>query len=351
MMWPFGRRTEVRESSYTDLLVSLAVSRAKGSGPAKATATGALQAAAGLVSRCFAAASVDGPPRLVSALTPACLSMVGRALVRAGEILLVIDVDDMGVVRLQPASNWDVHGGVDPETWRYRVNLPAPSSTVTRMVDSESVAHFMFEADPAEPWRGVGPIQSAALAGRLSAETAAALADEVSGPRGSVLPLPVDGNDPTITALKADIRGLAGQVAMVESVRTMHPGAAGNAPAGDWQPRRIGADPPAPEVSLHSTATSEVLGACGVPVSLFVDTDGTGQRESFRRFLHSTIQPLARIVESELSTKLESSITLSFDRLFAGDLSGRARAFQSLVGGGMDPGKAAGLAGLMEAEE
>ena len=88
-----------------------------------------------------------------------------------------------------------------------------------------------------------------------------------------------------------------------------------------------------------------------MPVSLFVDTDGTGQRESFRRFLHSTIQPLARIVESELSTKLESSITLSFDRLFAGDLSGRARAFQSLVGGGMDPGKAAGLAGLMEADD
>ncbi|MCY4511367.1 MAG: hypothetical protein OXG35_31050 [Acidobacteria bacterium] len=41
---------------------------------------------------------------------------------------------------------------------------------------------------------------------------------------------------------------------------------------------------------------------------------------------------------------------MSFDRLFAGDLSGRARAFQSLVGGGMDPGKAAGLAGLMESD-
>ena len=102
MMWPFGRRAEVRESSYTDLLVSLAVSRAKGSGPAKATATGALQAAAGLVSRCFAAASVEGPTALASAVTPACLSMIGRALIRAGEIVFVVDVDPMGVVRLQP---------------------------------------------------------------------------------------------------------------------------------------------------------------------------------------------------------------------------------------------------------
>lgn len=43
-------------------------------------------------------------------------------------------------------------------------------------------------------------------------------------------------------------------------------------------------------------------------------------------------------------------VSFSFDRLFASDLQGRARAFQSMVGGGMDPGKAAGLAGLMEAE-
>ena len=38
---------------------------------------------------------------------------------------------------------------------------------------------------------------------------------------------------------------------------------------------------------------------------------------------------------------------LTFDGLFAADLSGRARAFQSMVGGGMDVSRAAALAGLM----
>ena len=52
-------------------------------------------------------------------------------------------------------------------------------------------------------------------------------------------------------------------------------------------------------------------------------------------------------VVSELSDKLDSNVTLSFDRMFAFDLSGRARAFQSMVGGGMDVAKAAALAGLM----
>ena len=68
-----------------------------------------------------------------------------------------------------------------------------------------AVVHPRFEVDPDRPWRGIGPIQSAALAGRLSAETAGALADAESGPRGGLLPLPVDGADPTVRTV-VDIR-------------------------------------------------------------------------------------------------------------------------------------------------
>ena len=67
--------------------------------------------------------------------------------------------------------------------------------------------------------------------------------------------------------------------------------------------------------------------------------------------MHSTIAPLGRIVSEELSAKFEADISLSFESLFSADLAGRARAFQSLVGGGMDPGKAASLAGLMTMED
>ena len=126
----------------------------------------------------------------------------------------------------------------------------------------------------------------------------------------------------------------------------MHPGAAGSAPSGDWMPRRVGADPPAAEVELLTTASAEVYAACGVPVALFATGEGTAQRESFRRLLHATVQPLARIVSAELSAKMDADVALSFDTLFAADLSGRARAFQSLVKAGMDLSKAAGLAGL-----
>ena len=62
-MWPFNR-TEIRESSFTDALVSQIVARAGGAVSARPTATGALEACAGLVGRAFSAASVEGPPML-----------------------------------------------------------------------------------------------------------------------------------------------------------------------------------------------------------------------------------------------------------------------------------------------
>ena len=59
---------------------------------------------------------------------------------------------------------------------------------------------------------------------------------------------------------------------------------------------------------------------------------------------------MAKTVEAELSEKLDGEVTLNLDSLFASDLSGRSRAFASMVNGGMSLEKAAGLAGLMEAD-
>ena len=113
----------------------------------------------------------------------------------------------------------------------------------------------------------------------------------------------------------------------------------------------MGANPPDSLVSLVDKASAEVHAACGIPPGLFsVQLDGTAQREGYRRLLHATVVPMARFVQAELTSKLDVDVSLGFGGLFAADLSGRARAFQSLVLAGMDPGKAANLAGLMEAE-
>ena len=348
--WPFGKTTETRSTGGYEGAI-LGAFEAQAAGTPRVQATAALEAASGLVARSLASATVEGPARLAAAVTPAVLAQAGRSLIRQGEQVFEIDVSAGGAVRLLTAGYWDVYGGADPLDWTYRTSVYGPSGTTTRHLPAAGVVHLRYLTSPARPWCGIAPLTAAADSGRLSAEVLGALADGEHGPRGNLLPLPVDGEDPTVTELKADLRNLRGRLAFVESTQTMHAGAAGNAPKGDWETRRIGADPPAAEVELLGRAFVEVASACGCPAVLFSERgDGTSRREAFRQFLHSTLQPVAGLIALELTAKLEADVSINLDRLFAADLSGRARAFQSMVGGGMDPGKAAGLAGLMEAE-
>ena len=210
---------------------------------------------------------------------------------------------------------------------------------------ASSVLHFRYACDAAKPWRGNSPLSIATLAGRLSAETVNSLASEASGPVGSLLGIPKDGEDETVDALKADIANAKGRVALLES--------------GDWDntgggtvdlaTKRFGADPPDGMVKLMETATREVWAACGFNASLFEGNQASAVREAWRLALFGVLSPLGRLVQTELRAKL-GDVTLDWSELRASDLSGRARAFQSMVGGGMDVSKAAGLAGLMDSE-
>ncbi len=93
-----------------------------------------------------------------------------------------------------------------------------------------------------------------------------------------------------------------------------------------------------------------VLAACGCSVAMFDDSDGTSKSEAQRVFLHGTVRSLRKMLAAELSAKLDTEIALNFDQLYMHDLAGRAQAFQELVAGGMDVGKATGLSGLVVGE-
>ena len=79
---------------------------------------------------------------------------------------------------------------------------------------------------------------------------------------------------------------------------------------------------------------------------------GPGQREAWRRALFSVIQPLGRLVETELRLKLDSpDIKLSWAELRASDLQARARSFKNMVEAAMPIEKAAALSGLLLPED
>ena len=73
-------------------------------------------------------------------------------------------------------------------------------------------------------------------------------------------------------------------------------------------------------------------------------------RESFRQVLHSLLKPLGALVVEELQAKLDPDAAMSFDSLRAGDITGSARAFGSLVTAGVTPQSAATIVGLDDVE-
>ena len=56
-----------------------------------------------------------------------------------------------------------------------------------------------------------------------------------------------------------------------------------------------------------------MLAACGCSPALFDDSDGTSKREALRQWHLGTVKPLARLLEAELSAKLETRVRLNFD--------------------------------------
>ena len=336
-------------SNYTDVLTALMLARAEG-GPVDPAATAALEACAGLLSRAFTVADVSPATAATGCLSPDVLACAGREIVRRGEAVFVLDVNG-GRLRALPVSDWDVRGGPDPASWWYRVDLPGPDGTFTRDVPGAGVLHVRYAVDPRQPWRGIAPLAYASTTGRVLAGVETALAGEVTGPVGHLIPVPDEAGDETSAQLRADIGALRGGVKTVETTAAGWGEGRSAAPEGDWRQRRIGADPPAGMVELRSQAALATMAACGVPAPLFGSGDGTSAREAWRRYLHGTVAPLALGLASEAARKLDTpDLKLGFDKLFASDLAGRARGFSSMVSAGMPLDKAAALAGLLSAE-
>ena len=333
---------ETRASTYSDLATAQLLDNAGAKSSASPSATAALEAVSGLTGRAFASAEIDASEIVVAALTPDLMNLIGRSLTRLGELILLIDVND-GRLSLLPAASCDVAGGANPLTWRYSVTVGAPDSTETYSVGAEGVVHLRYSYHPSTPWRGQSPLQVAKLAGRLSSEIVKALADEVSGPRGHLLPTPMDGQDPTLELMKKDIRETSGNALLVEGGDMGAPGEYKT----DWKPQRLGANPPSALVELADLARREVFSACGVNPAIFTDSQGTAQRESYRQYLFGTCSPIGRMVASELSAKLETPVAFDWSELRASDIASRARAFASMVTAGKPLEEAAALSGLL----
>ena len=353
MHWPWqGRERRDSGSDFSDAVVRLIEAQATGTA-ADASSTAAVEAASGALSRAFASAEVVGPAWVQEAVTPGVLAQIGRDLIRSGDSMHVIRMGADGMVRLIPASSWHWEGSHDPETWTVRATAYGPSTSTTWNLPASSIVFCRWGSTPGQPYTGIGPLSWAHTTARLQSEAERSLADEAQGPLAQMLAIPSDGGDDgdgdPLKLLKADIAGARGKSLLLETNAAGWGEGRTAAPQRDWQASRLGPMPPESMVTLRKSTFEAVLAACGTPPSLFTDADGTAQRESLRRWHLGTVLPLARLVEHELTAKLETDVRLRFDN-YPLDLAGRAQAFQKLVAGGVAVNEALVTAGLLAGE-
>ena len=337
LMWPFKEKRNTTSTEYTSRRLQDAADRVY-SDVSDAKATAALEIASGLYQRGFNVATVTGAR--TEALTPQLLGEMARSCIRDGEHVSAITVSG-GRLRLVPTGAHDVRGSGDPDTWLYRVEIPAPDTTMQRTLPYAAVVHVKYATDPKTPWRGYSPLYWADQTGTLAGNLERALKDETGGSTGWLLPVPAgmeadDDNDP-LAGLQADLANLHGKLAVLESTTSGWGDKFNSLPAQlDFTPRRFGPSPPVTLPTLRDGTLVSILAACGIPPGLVQTTAGgaSAVRESWRQFAHGSLGALARIFEAEFTEKLGTPIRIQFGELAAADIAGRGRTAGTLVKAG-----------------
>lgn len=208
--------------------------------------------------------------------------------------------------------------------------------------------HVRYNSDKNTPWRGVAPWRRAPTLATLAAEIEVQLVKEARLPVQQIIPLPSGTGKATGTNIKAQLNDGSGSgVMMPETFAGGLGGGRQGAPQRDFKVSRLQGEPTDGLVMLCKDVPNQIGGLYGIPPVL---TSGGGSetqtREAFRRLILTAIDPLARLIEFELSRSLGEPVALDLDQLGAYDIAGRARAFKALTGAGMSPADAAHFAGL-----
>lgn len=314
---------------YTDT-IQAALLEAAGGTVADPSSTAAVRSIAGLLSRAFSVAAVEGDAAATTALTVPVRARIGDSLVRRGWSVWEITLR-AGQIRLLEVDQWEKKGEA--------YVLGNGDSKRTR--PSDAVVHVRWAGKSDPPWSGP--------TGTLLAGIERGLSQEAGCDTGYLVPLPGAQDHETgpvkklVDALTAGLKG--------KRITARHPGGGfGNSQErvqDGYRQQRLGIDPPEHLVALRRDAVASIAAACGVPAVLVGDSTVQGEalREALRTALHTFIRPAASWLEFEAADKL-GTVSLDFSLLFAADTRARAQALKGMVDAGIELTEARRLTGL-----
>ena len=223
-----------------------------------------------------------------------------------------------------------------------RVTLNGPDSTTLRTIPAASVVHVRYSPHPSRPWAGRSPVRLAIDTARVAGRLENATAGELNFTQQQVLTPRRGAGDYAVTdSLTPET------MQKIVSAVSEHVGTGVFTIPADVQAHRLGPEPPDSFALLRDRFENSILAMCGIPPALVAaQGTGTASREAFRQVLHALLKPLGALLGEELQAKLHPDAALDFSALRAGDIVGTARAFGSLVKGGLTPKSAAAIVGL-----
>ena len=336
--WPW-HKPEVRSANYTDQVIAQILASA--SGASESGALAAVEASARLWGSGLASATIKPSNISLAAITPTILDSIGRNLLRSGESLFMIDVRQ-GKVSLTPCGQWTVHGNDDPASWIYRLTLSGPDSTRMITLPGNSVLHLRYSPHPSRPWAGRSPLNLALDTFRVAGLLENATAGELSFSQKQVLsPRRNPGDYAPVDTLGPET------IQKIVDAFSKHVSSDAFVIPADVTATRLGPEPPASFALLRTQFEQSIYSSCGIPPALLAPQGtGTAMREAFRQVLHGLLRPLGAIISAELREKLHPEAALDFSALRAGDITGSARAFSSLVTAGLSTEQAAEIVGF-----
>ena len=309
----------------------------------QAQRSAAFEAVASRFSLAFAQGRLEGADELASAVPPALMADAGRRAAIDGEIIIVAKRNGSRWI-LETAVLTTITGSsTDRQSWQYELSVSTPDGIVKETAPRSRVVHAVTRPDPRQPWRGLSLVKAAGLTALAANIGEQRLCEELGSPTGRIISYSRAQVREQGEGLKENIQNLKGGIKMLLSP----PSKQGFGNANTLQSQRLGADVPETMMLIRQQTFEHVAAAAGLAPSLMsVGGGGSEAREQLRNFLHAVISPMAGILEHELSRVFGEAVVLNFDRLQASDVVARARAFASLVKGGLSQADALQKAGL-----
>ena len=338
------------DSAINTALAALDSFYSRGGVQANVHRTAAVEFALGMIGRSFMLAE---PMPALPALSPATLAMLGRRTM-LGNAVFTIDFDRRaGEISLTPVAKYTVAGGVQPDSWRYAYRQGRPNGDNPLYADDlpeqnrsyEGMVHVRYNPPPAEPWKGVSPLEAAGLTAEQLANIERSLAYDASPPAGLLMPMPDGASSEIINTIRGALTTGRGGLTPIET--TAHAFGQGQfaAPRGDYEQKRFGPMMQTANVSFRDSTFLQVLAACGIPPALYT-SQGAALRAAHNHFIEDTCGALGKLISRELSAKLDQTIEFTFPQAFRSDMSARSRAYSSLKQAEVEPGRAGRIVGL-----